>query len=164
MTMTTTIIAAAEDIRSRDSEQLIKELSTELAALYEVADGSAGFNPADVEVPRAAFVIARLEGHAVGCGALRPLDDTTAEVKRMYTRGDYRRKGVAQAILAEIERLAIEYGYSSIKLQTGPKQPEAAALYERIGYYRVPIFRGNKATLLAFQKDLVHASAKRSST
>jgi len=152
--MITTVTAAAEDVRSADAEQLIKELSVELAALYEFSDGSAGFSPADVEVPRAAFVIARLDGHPVGCGALRPLDDTTVEVKRMYTRADYRRKGVAQAVLAEIERLAIEFGYGSIKLQTGPKQPEAAALYERVGYYRIPIFSGNWDQVLAYQKDL----------
>ncbi|WP_156390192.1 hypothetical protein [Paenibacillus sp. Root444D2] len=51
------ITAAPEDVRSRDSEQLIWELSTELGVLYD-SDGSAGFNPSDVEVPRAAFVVA----------------------------------------------------------------------------------------------------------
>ncbi|KRE36533.1 GNAT family N-acetyltransferase [Paenibacillus sp. Soil724D2] len=153
------ITAAPEDVRSRDSEQLIWELSTELGVLYD-SDGSAGFNPSDVEVPRAAFVVARIESIPVGCGALRPLDDSTVEVKRMYTRANYRRKGVAQAILSEIDRLAIEFGYSSIKLQTGPKQPEAAALYERVGYYRIPIFSGNWDLVLAYQKDLVHVPGK----
>jgi putative acetyltransferase len=157
--MSSKITAAPEDIRSEDSEQLIRELSAELAVLYD-SDGSAGFNPSDVEVPRAAFVVARFEGHPVGCGALRPLDDTTVEVKRMYTRADYRRKGVAQAILAEIDRLAIEFGYSNIKLQTGPKQPEAAALYERVGYYRIPIFSGNWDLVLAYQKDLTLVPCK----
>lgn len=157
--MISKITAAPEDIRSRDSEQLIWELSTELGVLYN-SDGSAGFNPSDVEVPRAAFVVARIEGIPVGCGALRPLDDSTVEVKRMYTRANYRRKGVAQAILAEIDRLAIEFGYSTIKLQTGPKQPEAAALYERVGYYRIPIFSGNWDLVLAYQKDLTLVPGK----
>jgi GNAT superfamily N-acetyltransferase len=153
---TPTIIAAAEDVRSADSTQLIRELSAELAALYQVGDGSAGFKPEDVEVPRAAFIVARHAGYPVGCGALRPIDETTVEVKRMYTRPDYRRKGVGQAILAEMDRLAHEFGYSTIKLQTGPKQPEAAALYERVGYYRIPRFAGNWELVLAYQKDLVH--------
>ncbi|MFD0693267.1 GNAT family N-acetyltransferase [Paenibacillus sp. GCM10027628] len=152
--MISTITAAPEDIRSEDSEQLIRELSAELGLLYD-SDGSAGFKPSDVEVPRAAFVVARSEGYPVGCGALRPLDENTVEVKRMYTRADFRRKGVAQSILAEIERLAIEFGYNSIKLQTGPKQPEAAALYERVGYYRIPIFSGDWDQVLAYQKDLI---------
>lgn len=154
MTIVATIAAAAEDIRSPDAVQLIDELTAELAALYQTTDGTAGFKPSDVEVPRAAFVVARLDGEPVGCGALRPLDAHTVEVKRMYTRPAFRRKGVAQAIMAEFERLALEWGYTTIKLQTGPLQPEAAALYERVGYYRIPRFSGPWEWVLAFQKDL----------
>jgi GNAT superfamily N-acetyltransferase len=149
------ITAAAEDVRSSDATQLLSELTAELAALYETTDGSAGFSPEQIEVPRAAFIIARVDGLAVGCGALRPIDATTVEVKRMYTRPGHRRAGVAQAILAEMDRLALELGYTSIKLQTGPRQPEAAALYERVGYYRVPRFSGTWDLVLAYQKDLV---------
>lgn len=155
MTPPTTITGRAEDVRSADAVQLIDELSAELAALYETSDGSAGFKAADVEVPRAAFVIARIDGYAVGCGALRPLDEAAAEVKRMYTRKGFRRKGVAQAVLAELERLAAEFGYSTIKLQTGPKQLDAAALYELVGYYSIPRFSGDWDRVLAYQKDLV---------
>lgn len=153
------ITAAAEDVRSADAEQLIRELSAELAALYGVSDGSAGFKPEDVEAPRSAFVIARHNGYPVGCGALRPLDEQTGEVKRMYTRSDYRRQGVAQAVLEELERLAVVFGYSAIKLQTGPKQLNAAALYERVGYYRIPRFSGNWELVLAYQKDLHHTAS-----
>ncbi|GAB1154951.1 GNAT family N-acetyltransferase [Paenibacillus illinoisensis] len=153
--MSLVVQAAAEDVRSEDSVQLIRELSSELGLLYG-GDGTAGFQPSDVERPRAAFIVARLDGHPVGCGAIRPLDDQSVEVKRMYTRPGYRRKGVAQAILAEAERLAAEFGYTNLKLQTGPLQPEAAALYERVGYYSIPIFSGDWDRVLAFQKDLVH--------
>jgi putative acetyltransferase len=154
MTTFTKIKAGAEDVRSYDSQQLINQLSKELSELYQVSDGSAGFKPEDVEVPRAAFVVARIEGLPVGCGAIRPLSENSVEVKRMYTVPEYRRKGVAQAILAEIERLAIQFGYRHIKLQTGPKQPEAIALYERVGYYRIPRFSGDWEDISAFQKDL----------
>jgi putative acetyltransferase len=155
MTLTATLTAAAEDVRSADSTQLIDELTAELAALYETSDGTAGFKLSDVEVPRAALVVARIDGEPVGCGALRPLDAHAAEVKRMYTRAAYRRKGVAQAILIELERLAVAFGYTTIKLQTGPRQPEAAALYARVGYYPIPRYSGNWERVLAFQKDLV---------
>ncbi|MGF9696146.1 MULTISPECIES: GNAT family N-acetyltransferase [Paenibacillus] len=157
--MSLIVRAAAEDVRSEDSEQLIRELSLELGLLYG-GDGTAGFQQSDVETPRAAFIVARLDGHPVGCGAIRPLDDQSVEVKRMYTRPAYRRKGVAQAILAEAERLAAEFGYTNLKLQTGPLQPEAAALYERVGYYSIPIFSGDWDKVLAFQKDLVHERVK----
>ncbi|MFN8495600.1 MAG: GNAT family N-acetyltransferase [Caldilineaceae bacterium] len=157
--MTNQITVAVEDVRNEDAEQLMNELSAELAALYQVGDGSAGFKAEDVEVPRAAFLIARHNGYPVGCGALRPLDETTVEVKRMYTRSEYRRAGVAQAILAEMDRLALAFGYTTIKLQTGPKQLNAAALYERVGYYRIPRFSGNWDLVLAYQKDLANGAS-----
>ena len=155
MTLLQTITAATEDIRSTDAGALLDELTDALIALYPGSDGLAGFKLSDVELPRAAFVIARIDGYAVGCGALRPLDDTTGEVKRMFTRAGYRRKGVAQVVLAELERLAVEFGDTTIKLQTGPKQLDAAALYELVGYYRIPHYMGNWDKVLAYQKDLV---------
>ncbi|NRD79730.1 GNAT family N-acetyltransferase [Bacillus sp. BRMEA1] len=159
MTIFTEIKAVAENVRSNDSQQLIKQLSDELANIYEVTDGSAGFVPEDVEVPRAAFVVARIAGCPAGCGAIRPLNEHTVEVKRMYTVPKYRRKGVAQAILAELERLAGHFGYREIVLQTGPRQPEAIALYERVGYKHIPIFSGDWEEVSAFQKDLTKTQA-----
>ncbi|WKL01749.1 hypothetical protein Q0F98_35720 [Paenibacillus amylolyticus] len=60
--MTHIVHAAAEDIRSEDSLLLIKELSEELGLLYG-GDGTAGFQLSDVEVPRAAFIVARIDGY-----------------------------------------------------------------------------------------------------
>lgn len=157
----TMVTAAAEDIRSADATFLLEGLTEALIALYPTSDGKAGFKLSDVEVPRAAFVIARIDGQPVGCGALRPLDETTGEVKRMFTHSAYRRKGVAQAVLAELERLALTFGYDTIKLQTGPKQLDAAALYELVGYYRIPHFSGNWDQVLAYRKDLVTAPDNR---
>ena len=148
------IVARAEQVWSADAIQLMDELTAELAKLYNVADGSAGFVPSDVEGPRAAFVIARIDGVAVGCGAIRPLDADTVEVKRVYTRAAYRRLGVGIAIMQELERLSEEFQYRAIKLQTGPLQPEAAQLYTNMGYYRIPIYMGEWDQILAFQKDL----------
>lgn len=154
MATITTLTAAAEDIHSPDAVQLLDELSAELAALYQTGDGTAGFRLSDVGVPRAAFVVARVDGQAAGCGALRPLDVTTGEIKRMYTRPAYRRRGVAQAVLAELERLAASFGYTAVKLQTGPLQLDAAALYELVGYQRIARFSGDWDLVLAYAKDL----------
>ena len=148
------IVAHAESVWSADAIQLMDELSVELATLYNVADGSAGFVPSDVEGERAAFVVARIDGVAVGCGAIRPLDADTVEVKRVYTRAAYRRLGVGIAIMQELERLAEAFQYRTIKLQTGPLQPEAAQLYTNMGYHRIPIYMGDWEEILAFQKDL----------
>ena len=118
---------------------LIAELSAELAALYEDEDGSAGFNPDDALLPRAAFVVAWWKDEAVGCGAIRPMQDAqVAEVKRMYTRPTLRGKGIAQQVLAALENLARDFGYRTLQLETGNLQPAAITLYEKAGYYQIP--------------------------
>lgn len=87
---------------------------------------------------RARFLVASAEGRAAGCGALQPTDDpSTAELKRMYVMPGFRGRGIASAVLAALERLGADLGYSGIKLATGERQPEAIALYESRGYLRV---------------------------
>jgi putative acetyltransferase len=74
----------------------------------------------------------------VGCGALKQLDSSTGEVKSMRTAEPHRRKGIATAMLAHIEKEAMRRGYTSLKLETGAMSEFAAgrALYERSGFVR----------------------------
>lgn len=79
-------------------------------------------------------VVAYHENRAVGCGAIREFELGRVEVKRMYVVEHMRGKGVAKAILAELEKWAKELGFHSCILETGLKQPEAIQLYHRSGY------------------------------
>jgi GNAT superfamily N-acetyltransferase len=130
------------DPHGADAQRLLSELTAEIAAIYadDGQDGTGGFALADLEDPRAVFVVAYAEGHAVGCGALRPYAADIAEVKRMYTVPAWRGRGVAAAILAELERHARAFGYSTMRLETGDRQPGAIRLYERSGYRHIPPF------------------------
>ncbi len=74
----------------------------------------------------------------VGCGALKPFDDNSMEIKRMYVAMDYRRKGIASLLLKELEKWAKELGYSACVLETGLRQPEAISLYEKNKYQCIP--------------------------
>lgn len=132
----------AEEPLGAAATQLVRELTAEIARRYSDLgqDGSGSFSAADVMVPRSAFVVARLNGEPVGCGAIRPLDAEAAEVKRMYVAPSARRLGVGRRILAELERLAGEFDYRVLRLETGVRQPEAIALYERYGFRRIPTF------------------------
>lgn len=67
-----------------------------------------------------------------------PYNETTAEVKRVWTSGERRGQGLARLVLAELEREARRLGYANIYLTTGPRQPEARALYLATGY--TPLF------------------------
>jgi GNAT superfamily N-acetyltransferase len=138
MAMTVTI--TTEDPHSAVCVQLIADLSAELGARYG-DDGTGLFKPDDASDPRAAFVVAWLDGEAVGCGAIRPMrDDTVAEVKRMYVRESARGKGISRRILASLESLAAEFDYRAVQLETGLYQQEATRLYESSGYARIPCY------------------------
>lgn len=77
-------------------------------------------------------------GKPAGCGAFKPFDEKTVEIKRMYTLPKMRGRGIASQILLELEHWAKEVGYARCVLETGKKQPEAIALYLKNGYAAIP--------------------------
>ena len=79
-------------------------------------------------------IVAHLDGVPVGCGAFKPYGNTQVEIKRMYVLPEYRGKGIAQAVLAELENWATELNYTQCILETGKAQPEAISLYAKSGY------------------------------
>jgi len=146
------------DPRSLEATELIRDLSEELARRYDFEeDGSGNFRPEDVLGPRAGFLIGWIGGTAAACGAFRVMEPEVAEVKRMFVRPEYRGCGFSKAILNELERRARECGYSKVRLETGNRQPEAIALYQRSGYRRIPNFGiyQKVESSLCFEKDLV---------
>jgi putative acetyltransferase len=79
-------------------------------------------------------VVAYLNEGAIGCGAFKPYDANTVEIKRMFVEPAFRGKGVAQKVLDELELWAKELAYKYCILETGKKQPEAIALYTKADY------------------------------
>lgn len=82
-------------------------------------------------------VVAYDDEQPVGCGAIKAFSSEAMEVKRMYVRPEERKKGIAAAILSELERWAVELSRKKCVLETGRKQPEAIALYSRHGYKQI---------------------------
>ncbi len=102
-----------------------------------------------------AFLLGLVDGEVVAGGAFMRSDDSTAEVKRMWTHPGHRRRGYAAAVLTELEREAVRRGYDRIVLSTGPRQPEAVALYRRLGYVLLdPAIDPADAGYFAFAKML----------
>lgn len=116
---------------SAEANALINELSETLAKITG-RDGRDSFSSSDVTVPRSLFLIAYQDEQPVGCGALRPVNDETCEIKRMYTREQ--NKGVGQRILAELEKGARDLKYKKIILETGIQNETAINFYLRNGY------------------------------
>jgi putative acetyltransferase len=135
------ITIAKEDPRSPDVSRLLAAFVDEVKNRYDSPPADVGMlDPDLVSVPRSAFLVARRDGNAVGCGALVPIDEYSVEVKRMFVARDARGLGIATMVLHELELLAREFNYDAMRLETGDKQPESIALYGKAGFYRIPNF------------------------
>lgn len=111
----------------------------EILARYGGEDTEPGVHPTADDV--AVFLIAFDDaGTPMGCGALRRLDDTSAEVKRMYVEKSARGTGVATAVLRALEQAAVDRGWTTVRLETGTGQPDAIRFYEREGYTPIPLY------------------------
>jgi GNAT superfamily N-acetyltransferase len=123
------------DPRTPEAAELLDAMTDELGERYAgIDDGAFGFRPEDIVGPRCAFLILRENGLAVACGGFHPLSEDVAEVKRMFVRPEFRGRGYSRAVLAELERLAPQYSYTTFRLETGDRQPEAIGLYDSAGY------------------------------
>lgn len=115
-----------------EARDLMAALSARLREITG-ASGEASFDVADLRGPGAAFVVARAaDGHAVGCGAYRPLEPNAAELKRMYAAQPG--LGVGAALLAGLEVRARNEGYEALRLETRRVNLGAVRFYTRSGY------------------------------
>jgi GNAT superfamily N-acetyltransferase len=123
-----------------DVQRLAAEQQAEIRARYDGA-GEPGTPPsaADISV---VLVVRDDDGIPVGCGALCFLADGVAEVKRMYVVPAARGRDVAKAVLTGLEDAARQRGRTTLRLETGPRQPEAVALHAGAGYRPIPAFGG----------------------
>jgi GNAT superfamily N-acetyltransferase len=88
----------------------------------------------EFEPPAGALIVATVNGEPVAGGAFRRYDAETAELKRIWTASGHRRRGYGRLVVAELEKIALQRGYTRIYLTTGWRQPEAVALYLAAGY------------------------------
>ncbi|MCW2583532.1 MAG: GCN5-related N-acetyltransferase [Klenkia sp.] len=95
-----------------------------------------GRYPAEVfTAPHGAFLVLVEDGVTVAGGGFMPhADPGTAEVERVWTATGHRRRGLARRVLTELEAVAHDRGVTRLYLTTGPRQPEAKALYLAAGW------------------------------
>ncbi|WP_223199333.1 GNAT family N-acetyltransferase [Solihabitans fulvus] len=129
-----------------DAAKLIAEVQQEYVRRYGDQDVTP-VDPAEFASPNGLFLVGYLDDEPVCCGGWRahdgPLPDFQvgdAEWKRMYVVPAARGRGLARAVLAELERTALAAGRRRAVLETGTEQPEALALYASSGYARIPSF------------------------
>jgi len=143
------------------AEPLLAELTVEYANRYHAPQGAVSSwlrgHPAEkFAPPYGGFLIGLRDGLPVTGGAFCRFDDTTAELKRIWTDHRFRRRGYAARLLAELEAEIVDRGYRAAYLTTGDRQPEAEALYLACGYTRLPgpLPTDRDGYPIAFRKEL----------
>ena len=118
-------------------EDLIREYDERYGTLFSAGgarDEVFRYPPSAFSAPEGLFLLLQRDGETIGGGAFMRYDAQTAEFKRIWTRSDLRRQGLALVVLQELERRALQAGYQRLFLTTGFRQPEAVRLYTGHGY------------------------------
>jgi GNAT superfamily N-acetyltransferase len=145
-------------VDAQPAAALVQGMRDEIAALYGGLDldgphmPKAG--PDELGPPGGTFVVGFEDDVAVCCGGLKRLPDGACEVKKMFVIDAARGRGVARALLVELERLARDLGYVVARLDTGPRQTRAQRMYERAGYAAIENFNANPVASFFGEKRL----------
>lgn len=124
-----------------------------MSALYP-AESNHFVDVSALSRPEVLFLVARLRGEAVGCGAVVPAGDGTAEIKRMWVDPVCRGGGLGGALLDALIGAARSAGIVLLRLETGTAQPEALGLYRKAGFVERGPFGGYAADPLSVFMEL----------
>jgi len=147
-----------EAFDSDDARRLIAELDAGLTELYPPEQRfGPNLKAEHLAAGQGTFLVARHAGRAVGCGAIRVLDTTTAEAKRMYVEPEQRGTGIGRAVLAGLEAAANQLGVRRLVLETGIYQHAALSLYRRAGFTQIDCWGeyASSPTSICLEKHLV---------
>ena len=151
------VTIAPEPATSAAARYCLGEYYRELAERFDT-----GFDPElslvpsldEFGPPLGTFLVARLHGKPVGCGGLKPISAKDVYLKRMWIASEARGLGLARRLLGELEKRAVEIGYSTVKLETNKALEEAQQLYRSSGYREVPPFNDERYAHHWFEKRL----------
>lgn len=105
--------------------------------------------------PNGGIILCREEENYVACVAIRRIDSTTAELKRMYVQPAQQGKGIGAMLLKEAIQLAEKLGYKAIRLDTLDSMQPAIGLYKKNGFYAIaPYYHNPNSNALYFEKKL----------
>jgi putative acetyltransferase len=136
--MTTRVSIAIEIPHAPDILALLAASDAYVATLYP-GESNHMLAPDALRAPAVTFLVARLDGKAVGCAAL-VRQGGYGEIKRMFVDAAARGQGIARRLLTALESEARRSGLSCLRLETGIRQPEAIRLYRGAGFRDIPPF------------------------
>ena len=153
-----TLLFEETDLNDPDTAALVGRLNDELVAVAtEPNENHFSLTNAEVIGDAGRMIRVRLDGRLVGCGAVRRIEPTVGELKRMFVDPTLRGRRLGAALLDQLELRAVRLGLTELKLETGPRQAAARALYEASGYERCPAwgeYLDSPATSMCYAKTL----------
>ena len=135
-----------EDAATPPASDLIEAMIEDLVPLYGRIDapGAPSASPDEFAPPGGAFLVGYdTDGRALCGGGVKRLGDDVAEITRMFVVPAARGRGLGRALLVALEDAARALGYTRVRLDTGPKQPGAEAMYRGAGYREIANYNGN---------------------
>lgn len=137
---------APSDPSTAPAVDLIEAMVAEMRELYSIA-GHVGvpLDLSELAPPHGVYLVGRADagGEVVAGGGLRTISEGVGEIKRMYVAPEWRGAGVGAQLLAALESAALDLGHTSVRLDTGARQPGARHLYEKSGYRSIPNYNAN---------------------
>jgi putative acetyltransferase len=136
-----TLVAVKESSDIEEVRALIREYAASLPFALDFQDFDRELNelPGDYAPPKGALLLAR----GAGCVGLRPIDETTCEMKRLYVRRSARGTGLGRRLAEAAITEARTLGYTRMRLDTVPGMDSAQSLYERLGFEDISPYRAN---------------------
>jgi len=136
----------ALDPRSQAAMSLLAQSDAYMASL-SAASGDAAQSPQALAQPQVLFLGVWMAEWLAGCGAVAVVkddaDEPYGEIQRMFVHPQFRGRGLSKVLVEQLEAHLRAKGIPVVRLETGVHQPEALALYERMGYDRREPFRAH---------------------
>jgi DNA-binding MarR family transcriptional regulator/GNAT superfamily N-acetyltransferase len=151
---------SVEDPDSADAKWCVAQYFAELGKRFEGGFDAGRSIPADtgdLRPPWGAFLVARLDGRPVGCGAVRATEPGVGSIKRMWVSREVRGSGVGRRLLLALEKEAAGLGMKLLRLETNRSLDEAQALYRRNGYREVAAFNDDPYADHWFEKNIARS-------
>jgi len=148
----------AARVDSGPGGELAQAMRDEIAVMYDGleldGDQMPKAGPAQLSAPTGEFLVGYLTDQLACCGGLKQVNEWACEIKKMYVVPALRGRGLARALVHELEERARQLGYEVARLDTGPRQIGARALYESEGYIEIEDFNGNPVASFWGEKPL----------
>jgi len=140
---------------------MVRELFREYANSLEIDLCFQGFEQELAELPgryvppEGRLLLALESGQAAGCAGFRKISGRICEMKRLYIRPVFRRRGAGRALAEKVVALARVAGYERMRLDTLSTMKEAIALYESLGFQPIPPYYDNPSGCAVFMEKML---------